>query len=116
MCMCLPIYCLTYTSLSLDMEVALVVNNLGGTSNLELSIMTNASIRYLGTSHTHTHTYSLCCALPSGCPEVSGDEGIHRKSNDLIGNGRSFSHSPETLPRLAHLPWSESISSLQLSQ
>ena len=30
------------------MEVVLVVNNLGGTSNLELSIMTNAAIRYLG--------------------------------------------------------------------
>ena len=35
--------------LSSGMEVALVVNNLGGTSNLELSIMTNAAIRYLGT-------------------------------------------------------------------
>ena len=30
------------------MEVALVVNNLGGTSNLELSIMANGAIRYLG--------------------------------------------------------------------
>lgn len=33
---------------SAGMEVALVVNNLGGTSNLELSIMTNAAIRHLG--------------------------------------------------------------------
>ena len=31
------------------MQVALVVNNLGGTSNLELSIVTNGAIRYLGT-------------------------------------------------------------------
>lgn len=30
------------------MEVVLVVNNLGGTSNLELSIVTNSAIRYLG--------------------------------------------------------------------
>ena len=30
------------------MEVALVVNNLGGTSNLELSLVANAAIRYLG--------------------------------------------------------------------
>lgn len=29
------------------MEVALVVNNLGGTSNLELGIVTNASIATL---------------------------------------------------------------------
>ena len=29
-------------------EIVLVVNNLGGTSNLELCIMTNAAIRYLG--------------------------------------------------------------------
>lgn len=30
------------------MGVALVVNNLGGTSNLELYVMTNAAIRFLG--------------------------------------------------------------------
>ncbi len=29
-------------------EVCLVVNNLGGTSNLELSIMAGSTIRYLG--------------------------------------------------------------------
>ncbi len=32
------------------MKVALVVNNLGGTSNLELSIVANSAIRYLGKS------------------------------------------------------------------
>ena len=30
------------------MSVALLVNNLGGTSNLELLVMANAAIRYLG--------------------------------------------------------------------
>jgi len=30
------------------MKVVLVVNNLGGTSNLELSIVANAAIRHLG--------------------------------------------------------------------
>ena len=30
------------------MKVALVVNNLGGTSNLELSIVAKAAIRHLG--------------------------------------------------------------------
>jgi dihydroxyacetone kinase len=36
-----------YFKVEPGMEVALVVNNLGGTSNLELSIVTNAAIRYL---------------------------------------------------------------------
>lgn len=29
-------------------KIALIVNNLGGTSNLELAVMANAAIRYLG--------------------------------------------------------------------
>eukprot|EP00731_Ephydatia_muelleri_P027864 Em0019g737a len=40
-----PGYC--YFKPEAGMEVALVVNNLGGTSNLELLIVTNAAIRYL---------------------------------------------------------------------
>lgn len=34
--------------IGVGMRVALLVNNLGGTSNLELLIMANAAIRYLG--------------------------------------------------------------------
>ena len=34
-------------------EVGVVINNLGGTSNLELAVMANATIRYLGVSVIH---------------------------------------------------------------
>ena len=37
-----------------------MVNNLGGTSNLELLIVTNAAIRYLGTYKTHFGSGALC--------------------------------------------------------
>lgn len=37
--------------------MALIVNNLGGTSNLELSVMANAAIRYLG-EHQHGMIYA----------------------------------------------------------
>ena len=40
---------ITLSSLIQGTEVALVVNNLGGTSNLELSIMAGSAINYLST-------------------------------------------------------------------
>jgi len=33
---------------AIGMKVALVVNNLGGTSNLELAVVANSAIKYLG--------------------------------------------------------------------
>lgn len=48
-----------YFSLTADDEVGVVINNLGGTSNLELSVMANDTIRYLGvlavTCHPHLY-------------------------------------------------------------
>ena len=40
---------ITLSSLVQGTEVALVVNDLGGTSNLELSIMAGSAINYLST-------------------------------------------------------------------
>ena len=37
-----------YFTLTGDDEVGVVINNLGGTSNLELAVMANDTIRYLG--------------------------------------------------------------------
>ena len=37
---------------AIGMKVALVVNNLGGTSNLELSVVANSAVKYLGKIHT----------------------------------------------------------------
>ena len=42
------------------MEVALVVNNLGGTSNLELSLVANAAIRYLGKTGLQLQYDTVC--------------------------------------------------------
>ena len=90
------------------MEVALVVNNLGGTSNLELSIMTNAAIRYLGIQFTPspflTGIVAVSSSSSSGCAAGCGGEGVCWQSDDITGNGWSLSHSPEALPRLAPLP------------
>ncbi len=56
------------------MRVALVVNNLGGTSNLELYIMANSAIRYLGEipstatlipAPIHYHPHTCSHALPT---------------------------------------------------
>ena len=62
------------------MEVALVVNNLGGTSNLELSIMTNAAIRYLGIqfipSSFLTGIVAVSSSSSSGCAAGCGGEGV----------------------------------------
>ena len=54
-----------YCSISTDDEVGVVINNLGGTSNLELAVMANDTIRYLGKL---TITRNLHIILPhSGC-------------------------------------------------
>lgn len=37
-----------YVTLTAGDEVGVVINNLGGTSNLELTVMANDTIRYLG--------------------------------------------------------------------
>lgn len=37
-----------YVTLTAGDEVGVVINNLGGTSNLELAVMANDTIRYLG--------------------------------------------------------------------
>ena len=37
-----------YFTLTAGDEVGVVINNLGGTSNLELAVMANDTIRYLG--------------------------------------------------------------------
>ena len=37
-----------YFTLTADDEVGVMINNLGGTSNLELAVMANDTIRYLG--------------------------------------------------------------------
>lgn len=37
-----------YFTITADDAVGVVVNNLGGTSNLELAVMANDTIRYLG--------------------------------------------------------------------
>ena len=51
------------------MEVALVVNNLGGTSNLELSIMANGAIRYLG-EPLHFHDVIVLDGLSALCSHL----------------------------------------------
>ena len=56
-----------YCSISTDDEVGVVINNLGGTSNLELAVMANDTIRYLGKL---TITHNLHIISPhSGCQE-----------------------------------------------
>ena len=52
-----------YCSISTDDEVGVVINNLGGTSNLELAVMANDTIRYLGkltiTRNSHITSYYI---------------------------------------------------------
>jgi len=47
-----------YFTLTASDEVGVVINNLGGTSNLELAVMANDTIRYLGAITHHYHLYS----------------------------------------------------------
>ena len=42
-----------YFTLAAGDEVGVVINNLGGTSNLELAVMANDAIRYLGMFNSH---------------------------------------------------------------
>lgn len=49
-----------YCTISSGDEVGVVINNLGGTSNLELAVMANDTIRYLGKFNNHL---SVSCHL-----------------------------------------------------
>ena len=54
-----------YCTISTGDEVGVVINNLGGTSNVELAVMANDTIRYLGEL---TITYNFHIISPhSGC-------------------------------------------------
>ena len=54
-----------YFTLTAGDEVGVVINNLGGTSNLELAVMANDTIRYLGML-TVIHLYTWCIVCSSG--------------------------------------------------
>ena len=47
-----------YFALTAGDEVGVVINNLGGTSNLELAVMANDTIRYLGMLTFTHHPYT----------------------------------------------------------
>ena len=55
-----------YCSISTSDEVGVVINNLGGTSNLELAVMANDTIRYLG-KLIITHSCLCIILFYSGC-------------------------------------------------
>ena len=87
------------TQVDVAVHTALVVNNLGGTSNLKLSIVTNATIRYLSMPQLFVKhnlptlstaiqcTCHVCSAHSSSGPSAAaGVEGICWESDDLTAN------------------------------
>ena len=89
----------------LGCSVALVVNNLGGTSNLELLVVLNEAIRYLGKEEPGRHMRSTLCYLLcySGPAETKcGSCGVWQ-FDDFSGNGRSLPHSSKVRARMGEV-------------
>lgn len=70
------------------MDITLVVNNLGGTSYLELFLVTNSAVRYLGKVDIMVDNNTLIIIYVSQQTQSKSHESLCWYTDDITGNGR----------------------------